>query len=197
MNLRLKKPFSLALLFIFLLPISLSAYECHIKLDAQNDSSVPSKEIETEIHSYLSSNSLSPALFNSDRTYEIKAIFEDSGVVYTLGELSDGQSNLITLFSIDKGWVWTTTKMLYMTTDIDSPSPVLFTDICQGARNALPNHLSNYHVLIRKLEDSDFPAGTQVQLWSFFNLGEWLDLIIVSFPTPDGGSDFCIMVPNQ
>lgn len=187
--------FSLFFLF-FILPTSLKASNCLVTFKTSNTSSIINKEIEEEIQSYLMSNSCFPVLTNSDIQLEITRIFEESGIIYIFGDLSQEENCLITLFSIEKGWFWTTTNMLYMTTDIPQ-TPLLFRDICSLAQAALPNGLSNYHVLIQKLKIPKPPNGGSLQTWAFYNLGEWIELIVLTIPTSDGGTDFAVIRPTQ
>lgn len=187
----------LSLIFLFfILPTSLKASNCHVTFKTSNASSIINEEIEEEIQSYLISNSCYPVLTNSDIQFEITRIFEESGTIYIFGALSQEENCLITLFSIDKGWFSTTTNMLFMTTDTP-PTPMLFGDICFLAQAALPNSLSNYHVLIQKLENPKPPIGGKLQTWTFYNLVEWIELIVVAIPTSDGGTDFAVMQPTQ
>jgi len=187
----------LSLIFLFcLLPTSLKASNCHVTFTDSNTSSIINKEIKKEIQSYLKSNSCSPVLTNSDIQFEITRIFEESGTIYLFGALSQEENCLITLFSIEKGWFSTTTNMLFMAADLP-PTPPLFRDICSIAQAALPNSLSNYQVLIQKLENPKPPIGGKLQTWTFYNLEEWIELIVVAIPTSDGGTDIAVMQPTQ
>ncbi|MCK4934742.1 MAG: hypothetical protein KAR79_04060 [Simkaniaceae bacterium] len=173
--------------------ISLKASDCQVLFKAANTSSIIEKEIEREIKSYLMSNSCYPVLTNNDIKYEIRDIFEESGIVYMLGILSQGKICLLTVFSIEKGWFSTTTDMLYMT--IDFPiSPLLYKDVCSVAQAALPNRLSDYHVLIQKHEDPQ--SEGYLLVWTFYNLSEWIELTVLLIPTQDGGMDFSVTRPR-
>ena len=76
-----------------------------------------------------------------------------------------------------------------MTTDVPQ-SPLLFKDICYSAQFKLPNTLSNYHVLIQKLENSSEKGN--MQRWTFYNSEEWIEMIVITVATPDGENDFFI-----
>lgn len=180
----------------FVIPISLKASDCQVIFKTTNSSSIIEKEIEDEIRSYLMSNSCYPVLTNSDLKYEIKEIFEESGIVYTLGILLQEENLILTVFSIEKGWFRTTTDMLYMTTDAP-PHPELFRDICSSVQAVLPRSLPTYHVLIQKLEDPNSPKEGNLQIWSFYNLVEWIEFIVLTVPTLDGGTDFIVMFPKK
>jgi len=172
----------------------MKASESQIIFKETNTSSMNDSEIKKEISSFFMNNSFYPVLTNSEIKYEITGVFEDSGIVYTLGALSQDTNCLYTLFSFQKGWFWTTTELLYMSTDVP-PTPLLFRDICYSIQVVLPRRLSNYHVLIQKLENPSKEGN--MQLWVFYNKDEYIKFIVKIVATPDGGSDFIIGLCDQ
>ncbi|NGX56390.1 MAG: hypothetical protein K1060chlam5_00628 [Candidatus Anoxychlamydiales bacterium] len=183
--------YSILIFFLFLIPISSKASECQIIFEQNNISSMNDSEIKEEISSYLINNSLCPVLINDEIKYKITGIFENSGIVYTLGTLSQGETCLYALFSFQKGWIWTMTNLLYMTTDIPQ-TPLLFKDICDSVQFYLPKSLSNYHVLIQKSPKSS--TKNNLQLWTFYNKDQWIEFMVMIVDTPDGGTDFAIAI---
>ena len=179
---------SIFLLFFF---APLKAYECQITFEESDTYPMSNGEVQERLSAYLETASFLPFFKDNELQYTITNIFKEQGIIYVDGFLSQGETCLIALFSIDKGWFLTTTNLLYMTTDTLRPSIVLFKDIRASAQAVLPKSISNYHILIQRCEDPSLKKKIQ-RIWSFYNSNELIQLLVLTKPALDGGTDFMI-----
>lgn len=183
-------------MLFFLVPLSLKAAECRVVFDTMDTSSLTTKEMERQIQSYLKSHSCSPILTDAPISYRITDISEERGVVYTFGLLSQEQNCLFAFFSIESGWFSTTTELVYMAIDLPLPDKRLFQDVICAAQVALPKSLSPFHVFIQPLKEAPTDEG-HWQMWIFYNQSEWVYVNVLTRPTPDGGTDFVVQLPQN
>lgn len=177
---------------LFFVVCPLSASECRVVFSFFNDSPLENKEIEREVKSYLSNNTLKPILTDGPMKYDIGMLFQDldTQAFYTLGILHAGDQKFVAMFSIERGWFWNATKLVCLTTDLPI-TPDLVEDVFCAVEAIIQKNPLDYHLLIQSVEASS-EEKVEVQKWTLFTESECIDLLVLLTESPDGGTDFVV-----
>lgn len=148
-----------------------------------------------EIVSYLSEHSLSPYFQGGKSEYTHLGFIKDSynNNTHALGVVQQGDNSCITLFSIQRTWLWNEIKtdLIYLTTD-DPISPVLFENVAHLIISSSEKDLTDFHVFIEK-QDAHAPQGSKLQKWTFFRGEDHTEAFVVLTDDGHGGTYFKIV----
>lgn len=184
--------FCLSLLTVFALPFRpISAYYSgQPPFEESWQYSIPSSDVAQQIGAYLSTHPLYPVFYNVD-SFDVIDIGEDHGsqAMYVLGMLTEAERSALALFSIQRGWMWNETQLVYLTDDTPL-SQTLVRDITLHAELFTQMDLSDYRLFIERIED--YTSETTFQKWVYFNQHEYFELLVTLVVDEHGGTYFSV-----